>query len=150
MKYVKLTNSGYLPAGTEVDEVVKRGDERELLAVRDTYRWRQTCTEMLQKGDPEPDLWKPDLAETAPVSPRQALAATQRLADLLTGRRWHLMRDAREAGDSWTQIGDALGMTKQGATEWYKRRIDEQEKFIPEYHDAVRSRAVLDEDTPAQ
>lgn len=64
--------------------------------------------------------------------------------ELLTGRRWPVMQEAREAGDSWTAIGDALGVTKQGAMDWYKRKITQQEKYVGQFHDTVRARAVLD------
>jgi hypothetical protein len=33
------------------------------------------------------------------------------------------MQAAREAGASWSEIGAALGMSKQGAQDWYRRKI---------------------------
>ena len=40
--------------------------------------------------------------------------------------RQAMVRSAREAGASWTQIGLALGSTKQAAWEAHNRWIDEQ------------------------
>lgn len=52
------------------------------------------------------------------------MQANARLVDLLTDRRWVVMRQAREEGASWTAIGTALGMTKQAAQDWYRCQID--------------------------
>lgn len=51
-------------------------------------------------------------------------------------------------GASWSQIGAAVGMSKQAAYDWYERKISEQEKYVPTSHDALRARAVLEEDEP--
>jgi hypothetical protein len=40
--------------------------------------------------------------------------------------RQNMIRSARMAGASWTQIGQALGTTKQAAWEAHRRWIDEQ------------------------
>ncbi|MEU4345446.1 hypothetical protein AB0H00_30045 [Nocardia sp. NPDC023852] len=140
--------------------VIDRGDEREVTAVWNTYFH---CRALRQTRDKTPDSDEPaykgaqhtgaqvrsffdaDLATLADVTPAQALAANQRLVKLLTGSRWMVMRDAREAGDSWTAIGDALGMSKQGAVDWYRRKIADQEKYLPDFHDTERARAVLGE-----
>lgn len=34
-------------------------------------------------------------------------------------------------------------MTKQRAQDWYRRKIDEQEKYVGDLHDAAAARAVL-------
>lgn len=74
-----------------------------------------------------------------------ALGANRRLVELLEGRRWTVMQDAREAGASWTDIGRALRMSKQGAADWYNRRIADRERYVPDLHDADRARAALDQ-----
>jgi hypothetical protein len=74
-----------------------------------------------------------------------ALRANARAVDLLTGRRWYVMKSAREAGATWAQIGEALGMTKQAAHDFYRRKIEEQEKYLPDLHDAPGARAVLED-----
>jgi hypothetical protein len=149
MDFLKLTPDGHLPAGTDVERIAQYGDERELMALRDTYFHRRLDADMLAKATPDRrGLWEASLAETAEVTPLQALAAGHRLARLLTGGRWYLMQDAREAGASWTEVGAALEMSKQGAADWYARKIDDQERALPDFHDAARARAVLGETGP--
>src|SRR6478735_8582707 len=60
-------------------------------------------------------------------------------------KRWYVMKSAREAGATWAQIGEALGTTKQAAHDFYRRKIEEQEKYLPDLHDAAAARAVLEE-----
>jgi hypothetical protein len=79
------------------------------------------------------------------VTGLDALRASRRVVDLLTGARWHMMRQAREEGASWRDIGQALGMTRQAAHDFYRRKIEQQEHDAPGVHNAARSRAVLDE-----
>lgn len=38
---------------------------------------------------------------------------------------------------TWAQIGDALGITKPAAHDVHRRRIEEQEKHLPDLHDAA-------------
>jgi hypothetical protein len=73
-----------------------------------------------------------------------ALRASRRVVDLLTAARWHMMRQAREEGASWNDIGQALGMTRQAAHDFYRRKIDQWEQDTPGLHNTVRSRAALD------
>jgi hypothetical protein len=54
----------------------------------------------------------------------EALRASRRVVQLLTGARWHMMRQAREEGSSWSQVGNALGMSKQAAYDFYRRKVD--------------------------
>jgi hypothetical protein len=85
------------------------------------------------------------LNELPDVSALDALEANRQLVELLIGRRWYVMRAAREAGASWSEIGAALGMSKQGAQDWYRRKIADQERYVGDLHDSTRARAVLDE-----
>ncbi|MGY1969735.1 hypothetical protein ACW9HH_36430 [Nocardia gipuzkoensis] len=152
--YFETTDLGYLPAGTDIDAVLRDGDERALHAAWNTYHHIRFTRETLAKlaaGEigphPEIDLaarWRAEIASLADITALQALEANRRLVDLLTGRRWSVMRNAREAGDSWTVIGDALNVSKQGARDWYLRKIEQQEKYVPDFHDTARARAVLD------
>lgn len=73
------------------------------------------------------------------------MRANAKAVELLTGRRWHVIKSAREAGAAWTRIGEALGITKQAAHDFYRRKIEEQEKYLPVLHDAATARAVLEE-----
>jgi len=52
------------------------------------------------------------------------------------------------AGASWTDIGDALGISKQAAQQFYQRKIEAQEKYAGDFHDAARARAALEDDRP--
>jgi hypothetical protein len=155
-QYFKTTDRGYLPAGSDITGVLRDGDERELHAVWDTYHHIRFTTETLTKfsaglaagepAHPEVDLealWRAEIAALAPVTALQALEANRRLVDVLTGRRWSTMQAAREDGASWSAVGTALDMTKQGALDWYQRKIEQQEKYVPDYHDAERARAVV-------
>lgn len=45
----------------------------------------------------------------------------------------------------WAHIGEALGITKQAAHDFYRRKIEEQEMYLPDLHDAAAARAVLEE-----
>ncbi|MFE2962018.1 hypothetical protein [Nocardia tengchongensis] len=153
--HFETTDQGYLPAGTDVLAVVSGGDERALQAAWSTYHHRQFLREVVARagrGDTEAEQQRSanalpeflaELDSLAEVTALQALTANRRMVDLLTGRRWTLMRDARESGESWAAIGAALGMSKQGALDWYKRKIAEQEKHVGKTHDADRARAVV-------
>nr|WP_176704907.1 hypothetical protein [Arthrobacter sp.]AXV46449.1 hypothetical protein pA44BH1_p05 [Arthrobacter sp.]AXV46485.1 hypothetical protein pA48BH1_p05 [Arthrobacter sp.] len=78
------------------------------------------------------------------VDALEALAANAAAVNLLIGRRWYVMQEAREAGATWEAIGTALGITKQGAQDYYRRQIENQEKYAANFHDTARARAVLD------
>jgi hypothetical protein len=82
------------------------------------------------------------------VAGLDALRASRQVVDLLTGARWHMMRQAREEGASWTDIGKALGMTRQAAHDFYRRKIEQQEHDAPGVQNSARSRAVLAEKAP--
>lgn len=159
---LEIDSIGRLAAGTDIDAILQHSAfERELMAVWETYGHNRLVHDSLEKlrGRPDDEPSAPDSPQTvgharqiltdmlsryAAVTPAQALAANQRLVELLTGHRWHVMRDAREDGDTWATIGNALKMSKQGASDWYTRKIAEQQKYVPS-HDDVRSRAVVDE-----
>ncbi|MGK8491821.1 hypothetical protein [Nocardia asiatica] len=127
---VRLTDRGYLPPGTDVESVLASGDARALHAVWTTYhhiRWAHEQIEAIYSGDLAfpPDgtaLFESRLSECAGVTRMQALEANHRLVEVLTLRRWLVMRDAVEAGDSWHDIGAAVEMTEWGAHDWYALR----------------------------
>jgi hypothetical protein len=48
-------------------------------------------------------------------------------------------------GATWAQIGEALGITQRAAHDFYRRKIEEQEKHLPDLHDAAAARAVLED-----
>jgi hypothetical protein len=84
-----------------------------------------------------------DTRNTDPETALSALAANAELAKLLAGWQWLAIKAAREGGATWEQIGEALGTTKQGAQQAYRRAIEHQEKYVPDMHDAAAARAVL-------
>jgi hypothetical protein len=84
------------------------------------------------------------LAELPVVTAVEALEANGQLVQLLIGRRWYVMQAARETGASWADIGAVLGMPGPEARDWYRDRITQRERLVPDFHDAGRARAVLD------
>jgi len=146
-----LTEEGLLPAGTDVDRIVDRGDERELNALLASYFRRRGDLRRLAEGVlSEPQFVHDELDRIAPVSAMQALRANQRLAEIALTSRWIFIRDAREEGASWSAVGAALGMTKQAAWSWYREQIERQENLPPEFHpEADRARRVLVDEDPA-
>jgi|GEM_PF-6643938 len=156
---MNLYENAYIPAGADIDTIISQGDERELTAIWNTYHRVQLDRVALAgiRDDDAPvsegstftgtemrRIFADQLAELATVTPAQALKANHRLVDLLTGRRWWVARDAREAGDSWTTVGAMLGMTAHDAHDWYARKIAQQERYVGS-HDGARARAVLDD-----
>jgi hypothetical protein len=125
-------------------ESIEKADERELHGFWNTYHERRVWRRVIDNGG-DRELAERALGDLADVSALDALEANRRLVDFLEGRRWYVIQDAREAGASWVEIGAALGMTKQGAQDWYRRRIADRERYVPEFHDAERARAVLND-----
>jgi hypothetical protein len=58
--------------------------------------------------------------------PLQALAANREVVDHLVGWRWQVMREAREHGHSWAEIGAALGEDAEQARRFYLERVQRQ------------------------
>jgi hypothetical protein len=67
--------------------------------------------------------------DSAPLDRKEALEMLA-LSEVVIRKagygRQAMVRSAREAGASWTQIGTALGSSKQAAWEAHNRWIDEQ------------------------
>ena len=75
------------------------------------------------------DLPADEQPEPGPLSRQEALelpALSEVIACKAAYGRQLTVRFARAAGASWTQIGAALGTTKQSAWEAYTRCIDQQ------------------------
>lgn len=130
-----------------VEETLDHGDVRDLIGVWDDFNngetWRDVAAK--NKDNVHAAAAARALAELPCVTALDALRANARAVALLTGRRWYVMKTAREDGASWSQIGAALGMTKQAAHDFYRRKIEEQETYLPDLHDAARARAVLED-----
>lgn len=56
----------------------------------------------------------------------------------------YVMMDARETGASWSEIGAAVDMTKQGAQDWYRRKVAEQAKRVDDLHDTERADRMIE------
>jgi hypothetical protein len=63
-------------------------------------------------------------------SPLEALAANRELVDSLTGWRWLAVRQARERGHAWAEVGAALGVTAEEARGDYLARLDRQRQVV--------------------
>ena len=59
------------------------------------------------------------------VTALEAIAAARVLAGQLQGARWWMAAEARKQGCSWSQVGAALGMSKQAAWEAFRQHADE-------------------------
>ncbi|GAA0623895.1 hypothetical protein GCM10009534_69350 [Kribbella sandramycini] len=81
------------------------------------------------------------LGDLPGVTGLEALRASRRVVELLTGARWHMIRQAREEGSSWSQVGGAMGTSKQAAYDFYQRKLDQQDASPAEADSTARSRA---------
>jgi hypothetical protein len=125
------------------------GTMDELLRVLRVSDWREQCPHGIAhdraSGLPV-ELLVIALAELPGVEGLDALRVSRRVVEVLTGARWHMMRQAREEGASWSEVGQALGMSRQAAHDFYRRRLARQRQGASGLHDAVRSRTVLREE----
>jgi hypothetical protein len=111
------------------------------------YNERATWSRAIAQGSDETQkVADHALAELPEVSALDALQANRSAVDLLIARRWYVIQEARESGATWEEIGAALGITKQGAQDYYRRQIEKQEQYAPSLHDAGRAHAALDKD----
>jgi hypothetical protein len=69
--------------------------------------------------------------------PLQALAENREVVDHLVGWRWGAMRDAREQGHSWAEIGAALGLDATQASQAYLEQVQQQQR-VHETHPDLR------------
>jgi hypothetical protein len=69
--------------------------------------------------------------------PLQALAANREVVEQLVGWRWAAMREAREQGHSWAEIGAALGGDAEQASQLYLERVERQ-RLVHEAHPDLR------------
>jgi hypothetical protein len=110
-----------MTAGTlhELLRVLRVSDQRE--------SYQHGIEEGRASGRPV-DLLVTALTNLPDVGGLDALRASRRVVEVLTGARWHMMRQAREEGASWGQIGQALGMSRQAAHDFYRRWADQHEE----------------------
>ncbi len=65
-------------------------------------------------------------AAELPVEPLEALRQVARSEVELDELRWNQIAAARDAGASWAAIGEALGVSRQSAWEYFTRRLSKQ------------------------
>ncbi|MFI8977213.1 hypothetical protein ACIGO9_30320 [Nocardia asteroides] len=128
---LKLTDNGYLPPGTDVDAVVAEGYEDHLTAVWLTYFGYGSgpalptdnsadMADVVASADKYRRARMLRTAESTPVTPLQALAASARLIEQLMEFRAQVIDDARSDGNTWEEIGAALGMSDQAALDHHR------------------------------
>jgi hypothetical protein len=69
--------------------------------------------------------------------PLAALVANREVVEQLVGWRWAAMREAREQGHSWAEIGAALGEDANQASQAYLERVERQ-RLVHETHPDLR------------
>ena len=69
--------------------------------------------------------------------PLQAMAANREVVDTLVGWRWGAMREAREQGHGWAEIGAALGVDAEQARQAYLERVERQ-RLVHATHSDLR------------
>ena len=65
-------------------------------------------------------------ATALPGAPLDALRELARTEAELDDIRRHQVAEARRTGATWDQIGDALGMSRQGAWEYFAKRAQDR------------------------
>jgi hypothetical protein len=129
-----------------VEQALNSGDVHELLKVWEDFNRGETLPGISStRSDQAREAATHFLSEVSEVAALEALRANARAVEVLTARRWYVMKSAREGGATWEQIDEALGITKEAAHDFYQRKIEEQEKYLPQLHDTAAARAVLDD-----
>jgi hypothetical protein len=137
--------------GAEARDRARLADPQELAGLASAGSegrlWRRVLAEAEASGDePKASVARRALADLPAAGPLDTLAAMTEQAQRATRGQWLDMRDAREAGATWEQIGGAMGTSKQAASQLYRRAIEAQETYVPDFHhgaDAERARAAL-------
>ena len=120
----------------------ENADAAHNIGLWSAFQRRLVWRRVVERGG-DPAVAEGAVAEEPEVTALEALAANRALVDELVGQRWYVMQAAREDGASWGELGAALGMSKQGAQDWYRRKIADQERYAGNFHDAERAQAVL-------
>src|SRR6476659_9123791 len=106
--------------------------------------WRKAVDAATERGDDRGRAAaERALAQLPDIDVLDSIRAGAELVRLIIGWRWLDIRQAREEGRSFSEIGAALGMSKQAAWELYNTAIEHQERYVPDLHDADRARAAL-------
>lgn len=104
--------------------------------------WRESAERAEARGDNHSaEFARSEMTELP--GPLEALAANVELVKRLIGSRWSTVRDAREAGHSWSDIAEVIGCDEPTLIDTYTAAIERQERYVGGLHDAPRARAVL-------
>jgi hypothetical protein len=68
-----------------------------------------------------------DLCQNQDASPLERLHSLYRLGEQMTALSVDLVQAAIDAGSTWQAIGDAAGLTKQGAHQHWSSRLKESQ-----------------------
>ncbi|MER7568293.1 hypothetical protein ABTZ93_35845 [Streptomyces sp. NPDC097941] len=109
------------------DEVERQYTLLSAAARFDALRTRDALTSPPDDED-ESDYFADDMAPLTREEALELLALGEVIARKAAYGRQLSVRSARRAGASWSQIGAALGTSKQAAWEAHNRWIDEQAK----------------------
>lgn len=109
------------------DEVERQHTLLSAAARFETLRTRDALASPPYDED-EPDSFADDMAPLTREEALELLALGEVIARKAAYGRQLSVRSARQAGASWSQIGAALGTSKQAAWEAHNRWIDEQAK----------------------
>jgi hypothetical protein len=93
----------------------------------DAQVMRTARTRMTERGE-SLAIFDQHTEWTQGPGPLQALAANREVVDHLVGWRWSAMREAREQGHSWAEIGAALGVDAEQARRFYLERVQQQQR----------------------
>lgn len=109
---MRNTRLQHLPASSQVNADDRVCDPTGVLA----YRPCQDILTVMSVLD----------STALPGAPLDALRELARAEAELDGIRRHQVAEARRAGATWGQIGDALGMSRQGAWEYFAKRAQDR------------------------
>jgi hypothetical protein len=124
-------------------------DADKLLLTWEIYEqralWQRELTRARADGNSQhAEVARLAVEELREIDPVDALAAGTDLVQLITGRRWSVILDARERGRSWADIGEAMSMTAAAARDFFQHALEDHEGYTSA-EDASRARAVLDD-----
>lgn len=66
---------------------------------------------------------------TDPILPLEALTLARVLVEGIRASYWYLIYEARKDGNSWADIGDALGVSRQSAHEMYAKDLERKAEW---------------------
>ena len=135
-----------LLCGTALAERIERAEAQLIANASEAARRRRADEAGFELGHGMRDLLAPgaeellagERLEPGPLSQQEALellALSEVIARKAAYGRQLTVRSARATGASWTQIGAALGTTKQSAWEAHSRWIDQQASQRSAYGD---------------